>query len=473
MMRATGHCIRPGLLNRRHGALALLLASAATLGGCREIVYRDRELFEEPASSAQGFLGYADAARKQTVCGQCHVSFQTRWVETAHADAWKTLQNVANAPAMCRACHSTNSLGNVIAGEVGGYLAVPDARYHDVQCEACHGPGLTHVRSPTRDNRPLAPVAVGTDLSRGCGECHSGAHQPFVEQWASSRHANVRPAQAGNASCQACHRGQGALAQFGVRSEYIERGQTEHLATTCAVCHDPHDATNPAQLRFAITVPDTDRNLCMKCHQRRGSFDPAGTQGPHSPEGPLLLGEAGWWPPAMESGPNPIVGTHGSTTANPRLCAGCHVNKWEKRDALTGAFVFRSTGHTFEALPCVDAEGIPTGSRQCGLPQRTFQSCTASGCHGTPEIARSRLELVRSEIQTLVTALVAMEAQIPAVEFTTNSRLITARGARFNRRLAEFRGSEVHNPVLVRLLLRASIRQVQSDYGINPPPGVF
>jgi predicted CXXCH cytochrome family protein len=468
---ATPHSRARRFLGRAPIVATLLVVSLSSIA-CREVVFRDRELFEEPTAGAQGFLGYADESRKLTVCGQCHVSFQNRWQETQHAQAWQTLQGAAGATQLCQACHTTNSRGNVLTGDIGGFFGHADSRYHDVQCEACHGPGLTHVRSPTRDNWPLATVAVGPTLTQGCGECHSGAHQPFVEQWAASRHANIRPAQAGNVNCQACHRGQGALTQFGVRAEYIERQATQHVAITCAVCHDPHDARNPGQLRFAIDARDTDQNLCMKCHQRRGEFNPAAVAGPHSPEGPLLLGEAGWFPPLLQFEPGTVVATHGSE-ANPRLCAGCHVNQYEIRDQLTGGFVFRSTGHTFESLPCVDAEGVPTGSRTCGLADRSFMTCAASGCHGTPGIARTRLELARDEIATLVNAMLTMEAQIPTSEFAVNSQFVTARGARFNRQLAQFRGSEVHNPVLIRALLRASIRQVQRDYGINPPPGVF
>jgi predicted CXXCH cytochrome family protein len=472
MQQATRKMARYRALATRATAASALLIISLTSAACREIVYRDRELFDEPAAQAQGFVGYADESRKLTVCGQCHVSFQNRWEQTAHADAWSTLANVSGAPEMCRACHTTNSRGNVVTGDVGGFFAHGDSRYHDVQCEACHGPGLTHVRSPARDNWPLATVAVGTDLSQGCGECHSGAHQPFVEQWAASRHANIRPSQAANVNCQACHRGQGALTQFGVRAEYLERQAAQHVAITCAVCHDPHDARNPGQLRFAVDARDVDQNLCMKCHQRRGEFNPATLAGPHSPEGPLLLGEAGWFPPTLEFEPGTLITTHGSE-ANPRLCAGCHVTQYEIRDQLTDAFVFRSTGHTFEALPCVDAEGIPTGSRTCGLSERAFRSCTASGCHGSEGVLVGRLQLTRDEIQTLVNAVLSMEAQIPSAEFTANAQFITARGARFNRQLAQFRGSEVHNPVLVKTLLRASIRQIERDYGITPPPGVF
>src|SRR5687768_18052648 len=53
------------------------------------------------------------------------------------------------------------------------------------------GPGQTHVLNPdVAANKPLAPINVGVDMTQGCGECHSGAHQPFVEQWRSEEHTS-------------------------------------------------------------------------------------------------------------------------------------------------------------------------------------------------------------------------------------------------------------------------------------------
>jgi predicted CXXCH cytochrome family protein len=452
--------------------LLSLVAATLTVASCEDIVYRDRALFDDPVEGATGFLGYADAAQGRTVCGQCHVSYQRHWEGTAHAGAWTTLATSVGEDVSCRACHTTNALGNTIEGAVGGYFAQPDSRYHDVQCESCHGPGLDHVRTPTRDTWPLASLAVGTDLSSGCGECHTGDHQPFVEQWASSRHANVRASPAGNPSCSSCHRGQDVLRSWGVRSEYQEKNATEHLPIGCGVCHDPHDATNPKQLRMPIDVASEEENLCMQCHHKRGTPDPTTFRGPHSPEGPVLLGFGGWWPPNLELQPGQLVATHGSE-ANPRLCAGCHVNQWEKRDGLTGQLIFRATGHTFEAIPCADAEGIPTGSRECDLAERTFRTCAQAGCHGTEAVARTLITVVRDRLHTLADALQAMEALVPAAEYDpADTRYTTAEGARFNRELAQFRGSEIHNPWLIEALLRGSIRQLQLDYGLAPPAGI-
>jgi predicted CXXCH cytochrome family protein len=451
--------------------LILIASASGALAGCDDIVYRDRPFFTAPIESALSFLGYSDEAEKITVCGQCHVSFQRKWEGTQHSQAWATLQANAAAGPQCDACHTTNSRGNVVEGTVGGYVAHADARYEDVQCESCHGPGLEHVRSPSRDTWPLASIAAGPDLGNGCGECHTGAHQPFVEQWASSGHAVVQASRSSNPACSGCHRGQDVLRAWGVTTEYLERTAAEHLPITCGVCHSPHDATNPKQLRARIDVPSEEENLCMKCHHKRGTPDPTTFRGPHSPQGPLLLGVAGWWPPNLELQPGELVPTHGSE-ANPQLCAGCHVNRYEVRDALTGQFMFRATGHTFEAIPCVDQDGIPTGSRECELPDRTFQTCAKSGCHGTESIARNLLILARGDIDDLVAIMLAMEAQIPASEFDhQDSRYTTAEGARFNRELAQQPGSAIHNPFLVKALLNASIRQVRDDYGIPIPPG--
>jgi hypothetical protein len=63
--------------------------------------------------------------------------------------------------------------------------------------------------------------------------------------------------------------------------------------------------------------------------------------------------------------------------------------------------------------------------------------------------------------------------QIPASEFSTSdNRYSTGEGARFNRDLAVYPGSAVHNPFLIEALITSSIKQITIDYGITSPPGV-
>jgi predicted CXXCH cytochrome family protein len=263
---------------------------------------------------------------------------------------------------------------------------------------------------------------------------------------------------------------------WGVRDDYIEKDQAlndpaVHLPITCGVCHDPHARENEAQLRFPIDVPSEEENLCMKCHHKRGTPDPSNFRGPHSPEGPVLLGYGGWWAPAMEFPTDTILASHGSGR-NPRLCAGCHVNSFTVTDEVTGEFQFQATGHLFQAIPCLNAQGIPT-TDDCALDQRSFRSCAASGCHGAEGVARGLYGLAQTRMEDLVGELDALLAQVPASEFSnTDNRYTSAEGSRFNKELAEFPGSPIHNPVLIESLLRGSIRQLRDEYGLSSPTGV-
>jgi hypothetical protein len=61
----------------------------------------------------------------------------------------------------------------------------------------------------------------------------------------------------------------------------------------------------------------------------------------------------------------------------------------------------------------------------------------------------------------------ALLAKVPSTEFKTgDNKITTGEGAKFNVGLATMSGQPVHNPLLVRTLLTASIQQVQKDYGL-------
>jgi predicted CXXCH cytochrome family protein len=467
------------------GAAVLLVASAS---GCvdEKIVYRDGPNFAAPPAAAASFLGYSDSATKATVCGSCHVTQQGKWKTTKHAGAFSTLSKSGQMQGFCQACHTVNNLGNAVTDTTAGWRSTKDKRYHDVQCESCHGAGLQHVQAPARGQMlPSLKPDTATAQTTGCAECHSGTHQPFAEEWKLTRHAtSFRRAYNGTtatapevpggprAACQSCHIGQRVLDAWGVNTNYVEKNQGQTAATamgvTCAVCHDPHGSPNSKNLRFAADSRDPDANLCMKCHLRRSVPDFSGGQNsPHSPQGPMLLGTAGWWPPGIQVDGD-LVASHGSER-NPRLCAGCHVNKYDVNDKATGKFVQTVTGHRFLAIPCVDANGLPTASQSCTVTQRSFKSCAASGCH-TETTARQFFTAAEADIQLLANALLPMlnDPRVPASD-KVSGKVSTWRGATFNRNLALHPGSEVHNPLLAKALLRASIAQMAKDYGITPP----
>ena len=459
------------------------------LGACTDVTYRDRPLFETPPAAAAGFLGFRDRLQNETVCGNCHVGQQGEWEETAHADAFTTLEQSGSMQGFCQGCHTVNSRGNASTDSTGGWVGTQDPRYHDVQCENCHGPGLTHVQNPDA-SQPLAPLSVGVNLTTGCGECHNGVHHPFVEEWKQSGHGTVIASPAGRAECQGCHTGQAALRAWGITADYLEKNSATHLPIVCGVCHDPHsnrasrrlaagtDVDDPigmpesgGQLRFSIDVPNEEENLCMKCHHKRAQpdIDPATqtSRGPHSPEGPLLLGEnVGFWFGDSIADVDRIVGTHG-TGRNPRLCAGCHMPRFQVTDPQTGNFVFQATGHLFLAIPCLNA-GVPTADTTCALTARTFRSCTATGCHGSENAARSVFTTTRSEILDDAAELKRLVDQVRATAINSNDKKwTTAEGADFNYQLAIKKGSFVHNPYLIKELIRVSIAEMKEEYNIQ------
>jgi hypothetical protein len=516
--------------------LAPALVAILWLGACTDTVYRDRPPFNPPPDAASGFLGYYTVADGQTTCGNCHVGQQGDWSQTKHASAWGDLQASPYLDATCAGafCHTVNWRGNQDSARVG-YEAVQSAAYHDVQCENCHGPGLTHVENPTiQANQPLASINVTDDpalADRSCSGCHRGGagpdrHQNYLAEWKSSRHGQLRANQAAEADCQPCHEAKGALRAWGVITNYKEIGTNTNMPQNCVVCHDPHgtatdDAGTPfeGQLRFSISTPVIAENLCTKCHGRvdRSEATPTNSRGPHGAQGPVLFGSAGYFPPGTIYDTTEIITTHGST-ANPRLCAGCHVNKLTGRDASGNKVQF--SGHTFHPLPCLQTKSgadtivDPTYTNACAYdePSRSWAACATSGCHGTEAVAVSRLTGIRTErdgyLNTIwqdlngnrsVNAsptdggyLASIMAAAPGeLRFTCTpatcpthqdtldmSRLTPAKGALFNvQLLGESLASHpdgshgVHNPFLYRALLQSTIADLQANYGaILPAP---
>ena len=483
------------------GARGLLSAAlcAVVLAGCSDdVVYRDRALFNPPADAANGFLGYYDVDTKQTTCGNCHADYQADWATTDHAGAFATLEASAGKQDLCYGCHTVTGNGNAASGQTAGYTRVAHPTYRDVQCENCHGAGQAHVEGVGQGTiiRPLAKVSMaGTG---NCGDCHSGAHQPFAEEWAASGHAIVSASRASNVSsgCAGCHDGRMALERWGVDANYIERaGATDYQPTTCAVCHDPHGSPNSAQLRFSISSADPEQNLCMQCHMRR--TEPSVTQSsPHAPQGAVLLGTAGYRPPGFVYDTARIFGSH-ATTANPKLCAGCHVGKFTVTDQLTGAFVFQATGHLMRPIPCLDATGKPTADKTCAYTEaaRSWQTCTTAGCHANAAVAANLFNGARASMKFLVdqlwvdvnlsgslqaaptdAGLLPLVRQTRPAEWSNTDNTITpAEGAEFNARLCGEYGQSnsdnskgAHNKFLCEALLIATINYVRSYYALPP-----
>jgi len=446
-------------------------------------VFESREFFpDDPQPAAGGMLGYLIETPTRPVCANCHATPSNDWAETKHASAWEGLQASGSAQAFCENCHTVSQLGNAATENVG-WAATMEDRYHDVQCESCHGQGETHVAEPTA-TQPLPSLAIVMDGTNGCGECHTGTHHPQVEEWFLSPHSQVVGFAADRTECAPCHRGQGTLDAWGVKGDYIEKNSEEPLPVVCGVCHDPHSNEHVGQLRFPVWNTSLEEHLCARCHDRGATPNPNSSHGlkPHSPETGLLGGVAGWYPPGADFGPGQIFGTHGSV-GNEGLCATCHVVSETIVDPEAGDFVFQSTGHLFRAIPCTNAQGIPIPDNDCPVTTeaRSFKGCTVSGCHGSEESALSALERGVAKVMPLADSLLVLLTIVdpnldgPGGEIDpATTTFNVAEGSFFNYELAVFGnedfgtnsvlGSTTHNSFLMTELLDASITAVLDTY---------
>ena len=99
-------------------------------------------------------------------CATCHPAQYDKWLQSAHAGAYKTLADKgSNFDTECLSCHTTGY------GETGGYdVSQADASpLLGVQCESCHGPGSNHKEKGT------ILRTVGPEV---CVSCHAEKHSP-------------------------------------------------------------------------------------------------------------------------------------------------------------------------------------------------------------------------------------------------------------------------------------------------------
>ena len=238
-----------------------------------------------------------------------------------------------------------------------------------------------------------------------------------------------------------------------------------------------------------------------------------------------MLGEnVGWIPPGFAYDTSQMASSHG-TEANPRLCATCHVVRATITDNLTGAFQFQSVGHTFEAIPCPDATGIPMPCADAVPPDTVhdFSACATSNCHiGGPQVAKLAYQTLKGDLHNFLDQIWtdlngngvmdsfpvdgglmpkviapalrpgATAADSAPLNFRTNVTTV-AKGTMWNAALAATEdrtifvsgrvlgtplsahmsaGNGVHNPFMLKALLTSSIAATKAEYGLPSPPVV-
>jgi DmsE family decaheme c-type cytochrome len=235
--------------------------------------------------------------------------------------------------AVCVTCHSDQErrFKNTVMGKVMANPRTPDEARG---CEACHGPGRSHVEAG--GGKDTIPIRFGKDSTNTvaeknavCMDCHSRGTHLF---WKGSPHESR------GIACVDCHQVKQeitvALSSDGrynaplsenrgvkksqpelcLQCHQMRRAQLQRSShmpyregkVTCTSCHNPHGTPNPKQL-----IQSTTNENCLSCHTER--------------RGPFLWEH----PPVMENCAN-CHEPHGTSnpqllkTRMPRVCDTCH-----------------------------------------------------------------------------------------------------------------------------------------------------
>lgn len=302
-------------------------------------------------------------------CGACHAGQLavlddkvTPWSQTKHATMFQRGLDgqIDHWGSSCARCHTTGYDTNAQNGnfydvmkssgwtfpttmKAGNFDSLV-AKYPNVaqlatiSCESCHGPGSLHFGDDDKIGRSMQ---VGV-----CAQCHDeGWRHSIVQQWENSKHAepvytssfkqatnNANYMKNDFGNCVRCHDGRGFI-NFTQGKGTPTENLTAAEPFSCTMCHDPHSAENPHQLR-AVTA-DTLGNgqpitlggvgqLCMNCHKSRHDGEAAAKTyssrfGPHhSNQTDMFLGTN-----AAEFGVPTSSSAHKFALEN--SCVDCHM----------------------------------------------------------------------------------------------------------------------------------------------------
>jgi hypothetical protein len=323
----------------------------------------------------------------------------------------------------------------------------------NIQCENCHGPGSQHIFS---QNIVGNTNAISVTYAAGdCGQCHDSLNTHYKNaEWNISLHANATrtPSGASRPQCVRCHTAGGftgwskaggmtmlnahptdifwansyatnIMTYTGIAPTYVtptnNPPNTDYEALTCQTCHDPHDASNPYQLRLGASVTLSDGTtitnagagaFCMQCHNNRdGSYTNMMAKYPlsqpnwaggsafgthDSPQGDILEGVN-----AETYGKFIPSAAHANSVSN--TCAGCHMQEVASTDP---AFL-KAGGHTFKMSYYVTNNNVVTEVPLTAICTKCHGNVTSFDMVKSDYNGDGVIEGVQTEVQHLLDKL--------------------------------------------------------------------
>jgi len=380
--------------------------------------------------------------------------------------------------------------------------AFPDAmKLANIQCESCHGPGSQHMGNITDSKM------VKTLDEKNCAWCHDeGTHHGFPDQWEHSGddatefdgrgfeggHAKgAYISFGGRSGCSPCHSGAGYV-------EWIHEGRpvdanglpaatTQLPAATnisCAVCHDPHDATNLHQLRALETqlgdgtLVTSDKystgTQCMDCHRSRRNAATYASDinnqsvyyGPHhGPQADMMLGKnAPDFGIEFPSSPHGVAQLNGVANS----CNNCHMagdltdangnishvggHSWNMNDAQGNDFVAACT-------PC-------HGDIGTSFTDKKYYVNGNADLDGDGVAQGLQLE-VKGMLDTLAAYLPQKNGSVSITGDSTNLTPTIMKAGYVYFWVEQDRSFGIHNPAFTVAILKAAIEAVGGITSIN------
>ncbi len=374
-----------------------------------------------------GTVGGATPNIAQGQCGICHSGNTQQWNQTGHATMFEQAIDGLKSSHYNEACIECHTVGFFEDAANGGFWDVANqlgwqfpatlqpgnwddivtnfpalAAVSNIQCENCHGPGSQHKGDKSK---------IEVSLEEGlCGRCHE--EEPYHVknlQWKNSAHAQGETfAEEGdNPTCAPCHSGWGFVAKMDPASDLEQKTGDQNIS--CAVCHDPHDATHEYQLRLTDNVvlpsgPTLSKGglglLCMNCHHDRRvgggeayALNPTRTyRGPHhSNQTEMLFGVV---EDVIRFGRILPNSTHKDVIED--ACVGCHMAESSRDDLGEHSWAMHTTEIVGTDTTVVDNVAP---CQKCHDPNMTsFDDMLARADHD----GDGKIEAVKAEVEGLM-----------------------------------------------------------------------